>query len=200
MKNSRKLVLLIAGSLLLTIIGILSVDAYRQYITHRFEVVEEDNFYKSGEVPVDELEDYITKHKIKTVIDLRYGSVQDELNPASDLAILNEKNAVSKLKNVNYYNVASLQIPTQQNLEDYFEILNNPNNYPIWVHCADGIGRANLYAALYKIEFLGYTNEEARRETRWPLVFSNFDKGTGKGEFLIHYQKQNTDDNHLTRF
>lgn len=187
MLRKRKILIISFIPFFLIIASICCIDAYKQYISYRFEEVTENKFYKSGAVPPERLEEYTSQHKIKTIIDLRHGQIQDKLNPASEVNILSEREAASVIDGVKYYNIPSDQIPSDENLQAYFKIINDEDNYPIWVHCADGIGRANLYTALYKIEILDYDKEDARRETRWPLVFSNFDKGTPKGDYLINY-------------
>lgn len=190
MLRKRKLFILSSILILLIIVSICCIDAYKQYVSFRFEKVVEGQFYKSGAVPPERLYEYTSQHNIKTIIDLRHGQIQDKLNPASEDNILSEREAALRIDGVRYYNIPSDQIPSEENLQAYFKIINDEDNYPIWVHCADGIGRANLYTALYKIEVLSYEPEEARRETRWPLKFSNFDKGTPKGDYLINYKKK----------
>ena len=45
-----------------------------------------------------------------------------------------------------------------------FKELDDPANYPILMHCAEGIERAGLAAALYRLERMGWTNEQAVAE------------------------------------
>ena len=70
--------------------------------------------------------------------------------------------------------------------------MDNEKNYPVLIHCHHGIGRAALYSALYRIEYENYSNEEARKKTRIPYIFSNFYDGTKKGEWLKKYTKRNS--------
>jgi protein tyrosine/serine phosphatase len=62
--------------------------------------------------------------------------------------------------------------------------MDNKDNYPILIHCYHGTGRAEMYSALYRIEYENFTNEDARQGVRTLIRFSSFDDGTPKGEYL----------------
>ena len=66
--------------------------------------------------------------------------------------------------------------------------MDNPKNYPVLIHCYHGIGRAQIYSAIYRIEYEGMSNEEARQKAAFPVMFSSFDDGKPKGEFLKNYK------------
>ena len=84
-------------------------------------------------------------------------------------------------------NIPSKQIPSKENLEQFFEILDQDISYPVLIHCHHGTGRAVLYSAIYRIEYENYTNEEARKNAKFPIFLSSFDHGTPKGEWLKGY-------------
>jgi protein tyrosine/serine phosphatase len=65
--------------------------------------------------------------------------------------------------------------------------MDNPANYPVLIHCYHGIGRAEMYSAIYRIEYEGFTNEKARSGVRTLIKWSSFDDGKPKGEFLKNY-------------
>ena len=65
--------------------------------------------------------------------------------------------------------------------------MDDKSNYPVLIHCYHGIGRAQVYSAVYRIEYEGWSNEEARQKAAFPVTFSSFDNGTPKGEFLKSY-------------
>ena len=65
--------------------------------------------------------------------------------------------------------------------------MDNPANYPVLIHCYHGVGRAEMYSALYRIEYEGWDKDEARTNTRFLTKWSSFDLGTPKGDFLHNY-------------
>ncbi|MCF8322920.1 MAG: dual specificity protein phosphatase family protein [Flavobacterium sp.] len=180
------------GLAILTIVLVLAGKyVYDMHINHNFETITEGKVYKSGVIPPDELGSYITKYKIKSVIDLRFPGTGDDVNnPEIPAELTAEKNAIEKLKGVNYFNNGSDQVPKQENLNSFFKIMDNPANYPVLIHCYHGVGRAEMYSAIYRIEYENFTNEEARSGVRTLVKWSSFDDGKPKGEFLKGYKSR----------
>ena len=161
---------------------------YDMNINHNFETISEGKVYKSGVIPPDELESYVKKYKIKSIVDLRFPGTGDDVNNPEDAAELEaEKSAVAKIKGLNYFNDGSDQVPTKENLILFYKIMDNPANYPVLVHCYHGVGRAELYSAVYRIEYENWDNDEARTNTRFLTKWSSFDLGKPKGDFLHNY-------------
>ncbi|KAA1245271.1 dual specificity protein phosphatase family protein [Aquimarina sp. RZ0] len=186
MKSTKKFVFSILG--IAIIITLLYV--YEVHFDYRFTEVTKGKVYRSAKIPPDQIDDYIKKYGIKTVIDLRIGNLIDPLNPSLSKDISSEKKAVETIKGVNYINIPSHQIPSEQNLQMFYETLDKENAFPALIHCHHGTGRAILYSALYRIEYEGLSNEEARLQTKFPIYLSSFDKGTPKGEWLKKYDRR----------
>ena len=161
---------------------------YDMNINHNFETISEGKVYKSGVIPPDELETYVKKYKIKSIVDLRFPGTGDDVNnPESISELTAEKNAVSKINGVNYFNDGSDQVPTKENLVLFYKIMDNPANYPVLIHCYHGVGRAELYSAVYRIEYENWDKDKARTSTRFLTKWSSFDLGKPKGDFLHNY-------------
>ncbi len=187
MNNKKKIIYLVSAIIL---IGTAKY-VYDTHINHNFESITEGKVYKSGVIPPDQLADYIKKYNIKSVIDLRFPGTQDLVNnPEIPAELTAEKEAIAKLKGINYFNNGSDQVPNKKNLDTFSKIMDNKDNYPVLIHCHHGVGRAEMYSAIYRIEYENFTNEEARKKVRFLVKFSSFDEGTPKGEFLKAYQKR----------
>ena len=157
-------------------------------INHNFETITEGKVYKSGVLPPDQIESYVKKYHIKSIVDLRFPGTGDDVNNPEDAAeLVAEKNAVAKIKGVNYFNDGSDQVPNKENLLLFYKIMDNPANYPVLIHCYHGVGRAELYSAVYRIEYENWDKEEARTSTRFLTKWSSFDLGKPKGDFLHNY-------------
>jgi protein tyrosine/serine phosphatase len=164
---------------------------YDMHINHNFETITEGKVYKSGVIPPDEIEDYVKEYKIKSIIDLRFPGTGDEVNNPEIPAELNaEKEAIAKIKGVNYFNNGSDQVPEPHNLDTFFKIMDDPKNYPVLIHCYHGVGRAEMYSAIYRIEYENMEKDEARTNTRLLTKWSSFDLGKPKGDFLHNYQRR----------
>jgi protein tyrosine/serine phosphatase len=177
------------GFLVLVVIFVLvGKYLYDMNINHNFETITEGKVYKSGVIPPSEIDSYVKKHHIKSIIDLRFPGTGDDVNnPEVPAELTAEKDAVAKIKGVTYFNNGSDQVPAQKNLEVFFKIMDNPANYPVLIHCYHGVGRAELYSALYRIEYEGWDKDKARTSTRFLTKWSSFDLGKEKGDFLHNY-------------
>ena len=165
---------------------------YDMNINHNFETITEGKVYKSGVIPPNEIVDYVKKYKIKSIIDLRFPGTGDDVNnPEVPAELTAEKEAVAKIKGVNYFNNGSDQVPAQKNLDMFFSIMDNKDNYPVLIHCYHGVGRAEMYSAIYRIEYENMNRDQARTSTRLLTKWSSFDLGTPKGDYLHQYQKRN---------
>lgn len=164
---------------------------YDMNINHNFETITDGKVYKSGMIPPDEIESYVKKYHIKSIVDLRFPGTTDlKNNPEIPVELTAEREAVAKLKGVNYFNNGSDQVPKQENLDLFFKIMDNKENYPVLIHCYHGIGRAEMYSAIYRIEYENFTNEAARKGVRTLIKYSSFDDGTPKGEYLKAYKSR----------
>ncbi|MFT5964781.1 MAG: protein tyrosine phosphatase (PTP) superfamily phosphohydrolase (DUF442 family) [Flavobacterium sp.] len=164
---------------------------YDMNINHNFETITEGKVYKSAVIPPDEIESYVKKYHIKSIVDLRMPGTNDlVLNPENPSELQAEKNAVSKIGGVNYFSNPSEQVPNDKNIATFTKIMDNKDNYPVLIHCYHGTGRAEMYSALYRIEYEKFTNEDARKGVRTLIKFSSFDDGTPKGEYLKGYKSR----------
>ena len=189
MKKNKKI---IGFSILAIVLVLVGKYVYDMNINHNFETITEGKVYKSGVIPPSEIESYVKKYHIKSIVDLRFPGTTDLVNnPETPAELTAEKVAVSKIKGVNYFNNGSDQVPKQENLDRFFKIMDNKDNYPVLIHCYHGIGRAEMYSAIYRIEYENFTNEAARRGVRTLVKWSSFDDGKPKGEYLKAYKSRN---------
>lgn len=182
-----KKILIVVG-VLVVVLGV-GKYVYDVNIDHNFEPISEGKVYKSGTIPPDELPEYIKKYKIKSVVDLRRPGTGDLVNnPEVNPELVAEKAAVESVPGAQYFDVGSEQIPDQATLDKFYAVMDNPDNYPVLVHCYHGEGRAPLFGAVYKMEYEKIPNEQAREEARWFVGLSPFAESKKKGQFVLNYK------------
>ena len=192
MKKNTKIIVF---SLLTVVLIFVGKYVYDMNINHNFETITEGKVYKSGVIPPDEIESYVKKYHIKSIVDLRFPGTSDLVNnPEIPSELTAEKAAVEKIQGVNYFNNGSDQVPKQENLDRFFKIMDNKENYPVLIHCYHGVGRAEMYSAIYRIEYEGWSNEDDRKGVRTLIKWSSFDDGKPKGEFLKAYKSRKQKD------
>ena len=188
MKINKKIIGFLTLAILVVFVG---KYVYDMNINHNFETITEGKVYKSGVIPPNKIETYVKKYHIKSIVDLRFPGTGDDVNnPEIPAELTAEKNAIAKISGVNYFNNGSAQVPVQKNLDVFFKIMDNPANYPVLIHCYHGTGRAEMYSAIYRIEYENFTNEAARSRVRALVKCSSFDDGKPKGEYLKAYKSR----------
>ena len=53
--------------------------------------------------------------------------------------------------------------PTKKDVDRFLEVVNNPDNQPVLVHCAQGVRRTGIMAAAYQMKQLGYDKARAKQ-------------------------------------
>jgi tyrosine-protein phosphatase SIW14 len=94
---------------------------------------------------------------IKTVINLRGEDEQTRLEETE-----------AKAAGLRYFNVPlpSLGRPKDEQVERVLALINDPQNWPVLVHCHHGEDRTGIIIAVYRISHDGWTLEQARKEAK----------------------------------
>ncbi|MGE4513348.1 MAG: dual specificity protein phosphatase family protein [Chryseobacterium sp.] len=186
--NVFKMILI---SLVIIAVLILAFVFYQKKVRHNLVTITENKVYNSGAVPPEELADFVSDHKIKTIVDLRDGLVQTALNPETKKQVNAEEFAADKIAGLHYFNLPTDQIPQDSTVKKFLKIMDNPENYPVLIHCHHGVGRSRLFSSIYRIEYENFTNEKARENARLFWEFgTNFSKSSEKGIYLTNYKKR----------
>lgn len=168
-------------------LGVLVVVAFTvfQLTSNAAVTIAADRVYKSRALPEDDLRATVEQYGIKTVIDLR--------EPPEEIAA--ERAALAGL-DVNHINLPTPQVPTAETVDRFLEIMDKEETYPVLIHCEHGYGRAVLFSAIYRMEYEGWSNEDARAATRNPLrlPFSGFALEEPKGAFVNEYKRRHNED------
>jgi protein tyrosine/serine phosphatase len=142
MEMSRRLKPFIIVSILL----LLLTASFILYMEEQgnFHPITHGEAYRSAQLDRDELEYYIKKYNIKSILNLR-GKNQDA-------PWYMEEKKVSANHNVQHYDV-SLSVshePTEDDVRKLMEIFKHAPR-PILIHCQAGADRSGLVAAMWKV-------------------------------------------------
>lgn len=113
-----------------------------------------DNYYR-GSQPTEEQFAELKRLGIKTVIDLR----KDSVAQAPEWV---------KRAGMQYFNIplkASVAA-TEQQTSYFLGLVNNPANWPVYVHCKGGRHRTGALTAVYRITRDGWTADRAFKEMK----------------------------------
>ena len=92
---------------------------------------------------------------VKTVIDLQADGPSNEVGSV-------------KAAGMNFFRIGmtTTKAPTDAQIAQFFAIVNDPANQPVYVHCAGGRHRTGTMTALYRMTFDGWTPQQAYSEMK----------------------------------
>jgi tyrosine-protein phosphatase SIW14 len=155
----------------LTVAGIVGTaplvySAYHNFHLRNLRVVEEGVLYRSGQLTPLGLETVVRERGIKTVITLRAARIPGEANPdAWEEAFcaargLNHVRIPPRLWSAN----ENGEIPAEQGVYRFLQVMDDPANHPVLVHCFAGIHRTGTMCAIFRIEYHRWSAERAINE------------------------------------
>src|SRR5260370_21834508 len=131
---------------------------YRQHKRYKPLAIHDPGMvYRSAWLEGDALREVIEKHQIRTVLNL---CEPDELG---EERCIDERKAVhgSGARLVEMPMPAATLDPSNPAIEPFIELLRNPENYPLLVHCQHRVTRTANVIAIYDILFRGMTAEQS---------------------------------------
>jgi tyrosine-protein phosphatase SIW14 len=169
----------LGSGLAMLIIAIPAVRYRAIYSTEkRFREVTPGKFYRCGQLSADAFRKEIRAHGIKLVINLQ-DEQPDPLLPSGywdephtpESQVCAEAGAkflflsFERDRGLLPRNAASA---TRRPLviDDFLKLCDDPNNYPILIHCMAGLHRTGALTAVYRMEYEGWSVADAVRELR----------------------------------
>ena len=130
----------------------------------RLAEVDPGILYRSAQPKTAQIDNTIEEFGVKTLVIVREGDSR---------AVPNEKeHARSQGLRVIHIPVESRKPVPDEQVKQFFDIVDDAANRPVWIHCSAGRHRTGYLCALYRIERMGWTVEEATAE----MTSFGFDK------------------------
>src|SRR5437762_2059650 len=113
-----------------------------------------DNYYRGAQPNGNDYSD-LKAIGVKTVIDLQADGPSNEAGYV-------------KAAGMNFFRIGmtTSKAPTDAQIAQFFDIVNNPANQPVFVHCAGGRHRTGTMTALYRMTYDGWTAAQAYNEMK----------------------------------
>ena len=129
-------------------------------LLYNFGTVEEGRVYRTSQPSPLFLRWLVAQRKIRTLVNLRGRT------PGYESAFATRHGL--KLFS---FNLSAGRPPTQEDIERFLRILQDPDNYPLAVHCRNGVDRTGYMIASYRVGVQGWDANRAAREMNRYLQF-----------------------------
>lgn len=148
---------------------------YRWTYTHtkRYRVVVPGKVYRSGRMLGQGFDEMLKRDKIRTVINLMDEELDPQLQwtyfsshsvPESEICRENAAKYITLAVDTIHPSLTPANRP--HTIDHFLEIMDNPANYPVLLHCRAGLHRTGILTAVYRMEYEGWTPTQAWDEMR----------------------------------
>ncbi len=164
---------LIAG--ILFILVVIPFVVFRQEYTYgkRLREVVPGRVYRSGQMTADGFRDAVRSLHIRTVVNLQEDVPDPDVNAAYwTLKTIKESELCREMKvkfvQISPDLVSRRSLPEERPIaiDEFLAVMDDERNYPVLFHCRAGLHRTGCLAAVYRMEYQGWTPEEAWHELR----------------------------------
>jgi hypothetical protein len=173
----------LAGLLIAGVIGV-PFAYYRASYAHakRFRVVTEGRVYRSGQFTAAGLRDIVANHNIRTVLNLQHENTDPKLPETWMSPAKFSESELCRQMGLRYVQIDLFELlpPNDRSgkrptgIDQVLALFDDPDAYPILVHCKAGLHRTGRVTAIYRMEFEGWSPERAVAEM----------KANGYGDFM----------------
>lgn len=162
---------------LLLLVGLVAppllLHRYLYTQNRRFRVVSPGKVYRSGQMTADGFADAVRRHGIRTIINL-----QDEYPDPDVQTVVWSSETVKETELCRQLGVRYLYLPPKliprrlvpehrpETIEQFLAIMDDPETYPVLLHCKAGLHRTGVLVAAYRMEYEGRTRQQALQELR----------------------------------
>ncbi|HVG18058.1 MAG TPA: protein tyrosine phosphatase family protein [Blastocatellia bacterium] len=137
-----------------------------------------DKLYRGGQPVIGGVKK-LSELGIKTVVNLRG---EDENTRAEQKEV--------EAAGLRYFSIAlpGLSRPTDEQIERVMEVLDAPENGPVFVHCKRGSDRTGTVVAIYRIKHENWTAERAKSEAKkYGMSWMEFGMKDYISDYYVHH-------------
>jgi hypothetical protein len=165
--------------LVIAVVGVPFAHYRASYVqAKRLRVVADGKLYRSGQLPADGFREAFQRYGIRCVVNLQEEAKDPHIPRTWHDSWAGEKHVleseVCKAHGVRYVALDGGVLDRADQppgtrpavIDDFLEILDEPANYPILIHCKAGLHRTGLLTAVYRMEKEHRSKADAVRELR----------------------------------
>ena len=148
---------------LILIGGPVALALHQQAEMRNFRVVREGVLYRSGQMSLSALKRIVHDYGIRTIVCLRDGNTRADA----------QEEKYCQKEELNYVRIPPLhwevengRAPVDEGIRKFLEVVRDPKQQPVLIHCFAGIHRTGGYCAVFRMECDGWSNDRAIDEMK----------------------------------
>ncbi len=168
----------------LAIAGPVALAIHLRAQAPNFHIVREGVLYRSGQMSLAGLRETAHELGIRTIVSLRDGVQRSDKT----------EEAYCRSAGIRFVRIPPMSwdglrgaAEIDRNVDRFLQVMSDPKNYPVLVHCMAGIHRTGAYCAIYRMEREGWSNERAIAEMK-AHGYVNFDEEPDIRGYLSTYR------------
>ena len=179
------------SALLLVVAGLIGGPVAYAFHHHsqarNFRPVREGVLYRSSQTTLAGLERLVHDYGIRTVVTLRDSYNGGPPPDAREEEYCRSRDILYVRITPRAWEASEGPPPVDEGVRRFLEVMADPANHPVLVHCCAGIHRTGAYCAIYRMEFEGWSNAAAIAEVK-QLGYANFDVEWDIRRYLENYR------------
>ena len=156
----RRIVPLVIVLVALLIAGAVSVKVWQNHRAYHLATVQDGVLYRDGAKSESQLAAALDDVRPRTVVSLVDAAEQSD--PGKPQFAQESKLCDSRGLQLRRIEVKLGGWPTSENIREFIQIVNDKQNQPVLVHCAQGVRRTAFFVAAYQESILGYDKAKAK--------------------------------------
>ena len=161
----------------------------------RLRAIDPGRVYRGGEMTVDGFADAVARYKIHTVLNLQ----DDFPDPDVCQSFWNwntvKESEMCRRLGVHYVLIKpdvilrrTVPLERPAAIDEFLNLMDDPDSYPVLIHCKAGLHRTGCLSAVYRMEYQGWSPGEAYAELK-AQGFGDW-VGTSANDYVREYVLQ----------
>lgn len=138
-------------------------SAHRHNTIRNFHVVEDGVLYRSGQLSPDVFRRVLDEYGIKVVVTLRTARNENQPYPDAweETICIDRRLKYIRLKPKVWGENEKGEVPAEENVKAFLDLVGKKENHPVLVHCFAGIHRTGTMCALFRMQYQGWNADRA---------------------------------------
>jgi len=160
LRSSRRTISTILAIAIIVGAGVVGVKIWQAHRAYHFAIVQPGVLFRDGAKSETQFAAALDDSHPKTVVSLV--DAKEQADPTKPVFAAEPKLCEVRGIQLKHIEVRLGGWPDSDNIRRFLDIVNDPHNQPVLVHCAQGVRRTGFFVAAYQESVLGYDKEKAK--------------------------------------